>query len=82
MLDSRVCDRVRFSMGSLRFGIRDVVGVALVAGVAVRACARSAIGCGCTPLEVGTRTLGVCTSIVVGDIGVIGVGRALGRDVV
>ena len=53
--------------------------MALVAGVAVRTRARIAISSECTPLEVGTRTLGGCTAGELGDIGILGIGRALGR---
>ena len=56
-------------MGASRVRLRAATGVAAVAGVTLRSRVRSAIGCGCTPLEVGTRTLGVCTSGVAGEIG-------------
>ena len=69
MLVARVCERVCCSTGELRVGFRDAVDVASVAGVSVRARVQSAIVCGCENLEVVTRTLGVCTAGVAGEIG-------------
>ena len=69
MLDARVCEQVHCATGALRVGLRDAVDVALVAGVSVQAHVRSSIGCGCATLEVVTRTLGVCTAGVSGEIG-------------
>ena len=82
MLVARVCERAQFATGEFRVGLRDAVGVLLVAGVAVRAPVHSAIGCRGTPLEVGMRTLGFCTAGLVGDISILGIGRAFGRDVI
>ena len=63
----------------------DAVDVSLVAGLVVCARERSSVGCGCAPLEVDTRTLRVCTSVVAGEIGggagTHGTGRAQVRDI-
>ena len=69
MLVARLCERVWWAMGASRVRLRAATGVAAVAGVTFCSRVRSAIGFGCTPLEVGTRTLGVCTSGVAGEIG-------------
>ena len=84
MLSPRVCKQFHCATGAYRVGLRDSVGVELMTGVSVKACVQSAIGCGCKPLEMGKCTLGVCTSVVAGEIGsgmgIRGMGWALGRD--
>ena len=68
MLAARVYEKVCCNTGASRGGLRAAAGVAAVAGVNLRACVKIVIDCGCTPLEVGTRTLRVCTSGVVGEV--------------
>ena len=48
--------------------MRVASSVAAVSVVDLRACVQSEIGYGFTPMEVGTCTLGVCTSGVAGEI--------------
>ena len=84
MLAARVCERVRCAKGTSSVDFRDEVGVESVAGVFGQARVWGAIGCGCTPLELGTRTLGVCTAGISGEIGggagIRGIGLALVQD--
>ena len=85
MLSDRLCERVFCAMVASRGRLIAAYSVALVDSVYFHYRVRSAIGCGCTPLEVGTRTFGFCTSGVAGEIGggagTCGTGRALVRDV-
>ena len=80
-----MCEWFCCDTGVLRVVLIDSVGVSLMAGVAVWSHLWNAIGCGCTPLKVGTIILGVFTAGVEGEIGggagICWMGRALGQDV-
>ena len=69
MLVARLCEKVFCATDASRGGLRVTAGVGAVVGVDLCARVQIAIGCSCTPFEVGTCTLGVCTSSVTGEIG-------------
>ena len=66
MLASRVCEKVCCATVALRGGLGAAAGVEAVYGVALSDHVWSFIFCVCTPLEVGTLTLGVFTSVMAG----------------